>query len=70
MYVLAYTRQPLDEQIYDYKLAYSMHLAYSTDKIHFQALNHNSGVLFAKAVENVEDGTLKAKVYVIPIYFI
>lgn len=69
MYVLAYTRQPLDEQIYDYKLAYSMHLAYSTDKIHFQALNHNSGVLFAKAVENVEDGTLKAKSLCNPYLF-
>lgn len=61
MYVLCYTRQPLDEQIYDYKLAYSMHLAYSNDKNNFEPLNHNSGVLFAKAVENKEDGTLKAK---------
>lgn len=61
MYLLCYTRLPLEEQIYDYKLAYSMHLAYSNDKNNFQPLNHNTGVLFAKAVENKEDGTLKAK---------
>ncbi|MFD1907687.1 hypothetical protein ACFSQ7_32535 [Paenibacillus rhizoplanae] len=37
-----------------------MHLAYKTDGGQYLALNHNSGVLFAKATEN-EDGTLRAK---------
>ncbi|MGB8452533.1 MAG: family 43 glycosylhydrolase [Anaerocolumna sp.] len=59
-YVLCYTRLPMDEKVYAPKLAYSMHLAYSEDGDHFQELNHNSGVLFAKATEN-QDGTLNAK---------
>lgn len=60
MHLLCYTREPLDGQIYDVKLAYSMHLAYSVDGMDFRDLNHNSGVLFAKATDN-EDGTLNAK---------
>ncbi|NMB39300.1 MAG: family 43 glycosylhydrolase [Firmicutes bacterium] len=60
LHILCYTRKPLEEQIYDVKLAYSMHLAFSTDGTNFQDLNHNSGVLFAKATEN-SDGTLNAK---------
>lgn len=59
-YVLSYTRLPLEEDIYAPKLAYSMHLAYSEDGVSFHELNHNSGVLFAKATEN-PDGTLIAK---------
>ncbi len=59
-YILCYTRTPLENLIYSPKLAYSMHLAYSKDGKDFQALNHNSGVLFAKATEN-KDGTLNAK---------
>lgn len=59
-YVLCYTRLPQEEQIYAPKLAYSMHLAYSEDGRYFKDLNHNSGVLFAKATDN-EDGTLNAK---------
>lgn len=59
-YVLCYTRKPAEDMIYAAKLAYSMHLAYSKDGMHFEALNHHSGVLFAKATEN-PDGTLKAK---------
>ncbi|MEJ6951771.1 family 43 glycosylhydrolase [Natronospora cellulosivora (SeqCode)] len=59
-YILSYTRKPKDDLIYSPKLAYSMHLAYSDDGINFQDLNHNSGVLFAKATEN-EDGSLNAK---------
>ncbi|WP_276357295.1 family 43 glycosylhydrolase [Cohnella caldifontis] len=58
--VLCYTREPLEEQIYAPKLAYSMHLAYCEDGFGYRALNRNSGVLFAKAVEN-PDGTLSAK---------
>ncbi|MFP4977782.1 family 43 glycosylhydrolase [Paenibacillus sp. CN-4] len=59
-YVLCYTRLPQEEMIYAPKLAHSMHLALSNDGLQFQELNHNSGVLFAKATEN-EDGTLCAK---------
>jgi len=59
-YVLCYTREPLEAQIYSPKLAYSMHLAYSEDGVNYQELNHNSGVLFAKATEN-SNGSLNAK---------
>lgn len=58
--VLCYTRLPKEEDIYAPKLAYSMHLAYSEDGKQYYELNHNSGVLFAKATEN-PDGTLNAK---------
>ncbi|WP_234124670.1 family 43 glycosylhydrolase [Clostridium hydrogenum] len=59
-YILCYTRLQQEEMIYAPKLAYSMHLAYSEDGKYFNDLNHNSGVLFAKATDN-EDGTLNAK---------
>jgi GH43 family beta-xylosidase len=59
-YVLCYTRLPEEDILYASRLAYSMHLAYSEDGKYFRALNHNSGVLFAKATSN-EDGTLNAK---------
>ena len=59
-YVLCYTRKPQENLIYSEKLAYSMHLAYSEDGVGFQELNHNSGILFAKATEN-NNGSLNAK---------
>jgi Predicted beta-xylosidase len=59
-YVLCYTRMPKENLIYSEKLAYSMHIAYSEDKVNFHELNHNSGVLFAKATQN-DNGTLNAK---------
>jgi GH43 family beta-xylosidase len=59
-YVLCYTRTPQENLIYSEKLAYSMHIAYSEDGVAFQELNHNSGVLFAKATEN-DNGSLNAK---------
>ncbi|MFW6287472.1 MAG: family 43 glycosylhydrolase [bacterium] len=59
-YILSYTRKPEENQIYSPKLAYSMHLAYSDDGKNFKDLNHNSGVLFARATEN-DDGSLNAK---------
>lgn len=68
LYILCYTRTPLDEQIYSPKLAYSMHLAYSADGEQFHALNHNSGVLFAKATHN-HDGTMNAKTLRNPYLF-
>ena len=46
--LLIYTREPLDTNIYDAKLAYSMHLAFK-DGDECIPLNHNSGVFFAKA---------------------
>lgn len=59
-YLLCYTRQPQEDSVYSQKLAYSMHLALSTDGEHFTALNHNSGILYVKAAAR-EDGTLHAK---------
>lgn len=59
-YLLNYTRMPINEVLYDPKLAYSMHLALSEDGVNYSALNHNSGVLFAKATENA-DGSLNPK---------
>lgn len=56
-YLLSYTRLPIDNILYDPRLAYSMHLALSEDGKTYQALNHNSGVLFVKATEN-EDGSV------------
>ncbi|MGN0403102.1 MAG: family 43 glycosylhydrolase [Acetatifactor sp.] len=56
-YVLGYTRQPIDNVIYDPRLAYSLHLAFSSDGMLYRGLNHNSGVLFSLATEN-EDGAL------------
>lgn len=58
--VLCYTRMPQEDLIYAPKLAYSMHLAYSEDGVRFRPLNHNSGVLFAKATAN-DNLTLNAK---------
>ena len=55
----SYTREPIDEVYYDPRLAYSMHLMLEEDG-EVTVLNHNSGVLFAKATEN-EDGSLNPK---------
>ena len=60
MKILCYTRQPMEDAIYSEKLAYSMHLAIQEDDGTITELNHNSGILYAKAVQN-EDGTLHAK---------
>ena len=67
-YLLCYTREPIDEIYYDPRLAYSMHLALSEDGKKWQALNHNSGVLFPKATEN-EDGSLNPKSLHMPRIF-
>jgi GH43 family beta-xylosidase len=60
VYLLCYTRTPMEDEIYASKLAYSMHLAFSEDGESYAALNHNSGVLFAKATTNA-NGILNAK---------
>lgn len=67
-YVLCYTREPQEDNIYAQKLAFSMHLAYSEDDKKYEALNHNSGVLFAKATEN-ENQTMNAKSLKCPYLF-
>lgn len=58
--LLCYTRQPGEDSIYSEKLAYSMHLALRREGEGFVPLNHNAGILYAKATQR-EDGTLHAK---------
>lgn len=58
--ILLYTREPIDNIYYDPRLAYSVHMAVSKDAKNYIALNHNSGILFAKATEN-PDGSLNPK---------
>ncbi len=57
--LLAYTREPKEQNIYSSKLAASLHLALDTGN-GFVPLNHNYGVLFARAADN-PDGTLAPK---------
>ncbi len=64
--LLAYTRKPAG--MYEETLANSMHLAYRVSGSEFVPLNHNYGVLFAKAVEN-ENRTLTAKNLASPYIF-
>lgn len=65
-FLLSYTRKEIDSVFYDARLAFSLHLAVSKDGKTFVALNHNSGVLFAKASEN-DDGSLNPKTLGFPI---
>ena len=67
-YLLSYTRLPIDNILYDPRLAYSMHLALSEDGKTYQALNHNSGVLFVKATDN-EDGSVTPWSLINPVMF-
>ncbi|MGZ7441112.1 family 43 glycosylhydrolase [Paenibacillus sp. TH7-28] len=55
--ILAYTRVPLeDELLYSTYMAYSLHLAYRGNQGEtFQALNYNSGVLYATATISSND---------------
>lgn len=57
--VVCYTREPMEDAVYAAKLADSMHIALIEDGRAVE-LNHNSGVLFARAVWQ-EDGTMCAK---------
>jgi len=57
----------MDDKIYANRLAYSMHLAVEENG-EFLALNHNSGVFFAKATENA-DGSLNPKSLKMPWLF-
>lgn len=67
-FLLGYTRKPIDNIYYDARLAYSLHLAISKDGKKYTPLNHNSGILFAKATEN-EDGSLNPKTIKNPVIF-
>ncbi len=67
-YIMGYTRTPIDNVLYDPRLAYSLHLALSEDGIHYRGLNHNSGVLFSLATEN-EDGSLNPMSLKLPWIF-
>lgn len=58
--LLCYTRLPKEEEIYSKKLADSVHLALVKEDGNILPLNHNSGIVYAKATQN-EDGTLNAK---------
>lgn len=58
--VLFYTRIPEEDAIYSKKLADSMHLALIDENGSCIELNHNAGILYAKAVQHA-DGTLQAK---------
>ncbi len=57
--IVYYTRKPVDSVHYDARIAYSMHLGIKNGT-KFEALNHNSGVLFPRATEN-KDGSLNPK---------
>ena len=65
-FLLSYMRKEIDSVFYDARLAFSLHLAVSKDGKNFVALNHNSGILFAKASEN-DDGSLKPKTLGFPV---
>ncbi|NLJ96097.1 MAG: family 43 glycosylhydrolase [Clostridiales bacterium] len=58
--VLIYTRVPVKDQYSTY-LAYSAHLAYSSDGISYQALNQNYGVLFATSTIDNNNNTINEK---------
>ena len=68
MKLLYYTRKPMEDEIYAAKLAYSMHLALQEPDGSILPLNHNSGILYAKATQN-PDGTLNAKNLINPCLF-
>lgn len=57
--ILIYTREPIKERYSSY-LAYSVHLAYSSDGKNYQALNQNYGILFALATID-ENDVIRAK---------
>lgn len=59
-WVFCYTREADESAYYGPRLAYSMHLALKEGDGPFVPLNHNSGVLFARATEK-EDGSLNPK---------
>lgn len=57
--ILIYTRTPVQDY-YSSHLAFSVHLAYSSDGITYEALNQNYGILFASATVSLNE-TLNEK---------
>ncbi|MFW6287731.1 MAG: family 43 glycosylhydrolase [bacterium] len=57
--ILIYTRKPIEDSYSSY-LAYSVHLAHSSDNLNYKALNQNYGILFASASID-ENNVIKAK---------
>ena len=53
-FILLYTREVLPTEYPD-GLARSIHMAYSRDGIHFEALHQNYGILFAEATICADD---------------
>lgn len=66
--ILFYTRLPQDHRVYGAKLAFSVHLGYMDEAGRYRPLNHNSGLLFAKAIDN-RDETQVAKCLARPCGF-
>ena len=61
MELLSYTRKPKEDMIYGCRMAYSMHLAYRGKDGKFHPFHHNEGILYARALQNPQDGTLDAR---------
>lgn len=59
--LVCYTRQTVSEAVYSPHMAYSMHLALADENGKCTELNHNYGVLYAKATQNPENSVLTAK---------
>ena len=59
--LICYTRTPVSEAVYSPKMAYSMHLALADESGKCTELNHNYGILYAKATQNPENLVLTAK---------
>ena len=57
--ILVYTRTPL-QGLYSSHLAYSIHMAYSSDGNTYKALNQNYGIVFASATIS-QDNTINEK---------
>jgi len=65
--ILIYTRKPVKD-LYSSNLAYSAHLAYSSDGTSYQALNQNYGILFASATVGYNN-TINEKGLIKPYLF-
>ena len=65
--ILIYTRTP-DKDLYSSNLAYSAHLAYSSDGTSYEALNQNYGILFALATVGYNN-TINEKGLIKPYLF-
>ena len=57
--IFVYTRTPIPN-VYSSHLAYSVHMAYSSDGNTYKALNQNYGIVFASSTIS-EDNTINEK---------